>query len=776
MGTRARLSLGTATLGMAIALMAPQAANAQDAQAAENEASSGREIIVTANMREQELSKVPASIAAFDEQALQNIGVAVFSDLINELPGVELRNNQAGRGSVAIRGISELNSGNLTGGTGSAVGIYIGEMPVTMAGFIPDLNAFDMARVEVLKGPQGTLYGEGSLAGTIRLIPNAPDSTKIAASFQGSLATIKGGEGVYDGNAMINLPIVEDLLAFRAVGFYQNQGGFIDNPVISGTPTIENANTNETYGGRFMLSLTPGTRFSALLTAMISDSDLGAPFIATNDLINTVSVPIDLSDKLRAYNATLEYKADGFTVTSSSSLFDRDRVGVRDQGGLVGGVNFVFGLVGVPNRVTGVFIDEDVRVRGFAQEIRAVSNGDGPFQWTVGAFYRNQRFNYGFVSDGVPSVPAALWQAIDQGVFGGLLQTSQGFATDTAGRSRQYAGFAEVSYDITSNFQILAGARIFEEKRNSTSSFDGVFPALQAALAGISPANPTFPRPGTFSTEADDSLVNPRVTLTYESDGGTLVYGTYSKGFRSGGQNDLFIFVPGSTQKDYESETLDNFELGIKAPLFDNRVRLQAALFHMKWDNLQAVVGEGTGGIGETIGNIGKAHSTGLDFEVTATPLPGLDLRVGATILEAETDVDTAVADPNGTGTIIVPSGTRIPGTARFSSAASATYRAPLSDGLDGFIRAAYNRTGGATSNLGLSFTRPALDGVPAFDVVDLRIGVEGKGWRLTAFADNLLNEDILFASVNAPDLGTGGRRFNVGRPRTIGIETRIDF
>jgi outer membrane receptor protein involved in Fe transport len=742
------------------ALAGSGVAHAQ-AQSEAPASSAGREleeIVVTASKREEALQTVPQTIVAVSQQAIQDLGAQNFSGLLNSMSGVEMRNTQAGLGGVTIRGVSELNMGNLYGGTGSAAGLYLDEVPLTSAGIFPDISAFDLARVEVLKGPQGTLFGEGSLAGTIRLISNAPDPAGFGAAADLTYSSTEDGEDNQTYNGMVNVPLGEKA-AVRAVGFYKDMGGFIDARILSTGEIEKDMNDDKLSGGRFSFRYLPSDRTTLDLFAMVNSAERGNRNRATEDLIGTFSVAETTDDDLDVYNGTLTYRFDSADLVVTASYFDRSVDAVIDQAGLVGGVNYVFDLIGVPIDVVGVYIDQDISTETFAAEARLVSTRPGPFQWTAGLFYKDLQSDFSLISDAVPSVPPQVWVAISRAISGGQLSIEEGYFTTSEGSNEQLAAFGEVTWDFAEALTLVAGGRLFEEQRESTTQYGGVFPLLQGG-----------PPPGQSKSDGEDTVFNPRLSLRYQFSDDLMTYGTISRGFRGGGQNDLWTLVPGGTQ-DYDPEYLTNYELGLKSTWNDGRLLFNAAAFYLDWEDLQAVTAEGTGGIGETIGNIGNAHSIGVDLELRAVVIDGLELGFAATFLQAEIDDDVQVPDPAGGPPLTVPEGTRIPKTAETTLSLNATYRTAITDRLGLFLRGTASYVGDSTASL----TR-SEDVVPSYTVLDLRAGVEGERWQAYLFADNVTDEEIYYYQVDFPDLATGQDQYFVGRPRTIGVNVRVRY
>lgn len=752
---------GLGWISVAVPFASLAVAATAHAQAAAPEASAGmelEEIVVTASKREERLQVVPQTIVAVSEEMIRDLGAQNFSDMLNSMSGVEMRNTQSGLGGVTIRGVAELNMGNLYGGTGSAAGLYLDEIPLTSAGIFPDISSFDLARVEVLKGPQGTLFGEGSLAGTVRLISNAPDPQAFAAAADLTFSWTEDGDDNQVYNGMVNVPLGEKA-AMRAVGYRKDMGGFIDARILATGSIEEDMNDDSLTGGRLSFRFLPTERMTLDVSAIVNNAERGNRNRATEDLVGTFSVPERSDDDLSAYNGTLTYSFDTADLVVTASYFDRSVDAMIDQAGLVGGVNFVFDLVGVPIEVTGVFINQDISAKTLATEARLVSTRPGPFQWTVGVFYKDLDNDFSLIADTVPPVPSQVWVAISNAVSGGQLSIEEGYFTASVSSSEQLAAFGEASWDFTDDWTLVAGGRLFKEERESITDYGGVFPLLQGG-----------PPPGQSRSEGDDTVFNPRLSLRYKVTDDLMAYGTVSRGFRGGGQNDLFTLVPGGTE-DYDPEFLTNYELGFKSTWSEGRLLLNAAAFYLDWQDLQAVTAEGAGGIGETIGNIGNAHSTGVDLDLRARVADGLEIALAATFLQAEIDDDVQVPDPSGGPPLTVPKGTRIPRTAESSVSIGATYRTEITERLGAFFRGTASYVGDSISSL----TRPD-DVVPSRTVLDLRAGVESEHWQAYLFADNVTNEKIYYYQVDFQDLLTGEDQYFVGRPRTIGVNVRISY
>ena len=717
------------------------------------------EVVVTATRREVSIQDVPQAISVFTAELMDDIGSKSFSELVEHIPGVELRTAIAGSGDVAMRGISTQN--NVQGGPGAAVGLYLDELPLTTAGYFPDIKSFDLERIEVLRGPQGTLFGEGSMAGTIRLISKKPNPEKFEGRAEVTWSDTRHGDDNFIGNAVVNIPLGETA-ALRVSGWFNDMGGYVDAVDYgTGEPFADNINSSETTGARVMFGWMPNDNLEITLSGFFNDAEQGGFNFGNKDYVWATSVASNLDDEMSAFNLTIDYDFGFANLVSSTSYFDRETTGRRAQDGLLPTVGGLYSLFGLPSAgpMTGLWIDEDVVAESFAQELRLVSNSDGPWQWTVGAFYKEQDFGWRFTGDSEPMVTPEEIQFVSTILIG--LPLDKNFLSDTVGTYKQIAGFGEVSYDFNDNWQILLGGRLFREKRDATSIYGGLFPVLLGAFPGeLLPPS---------VSDGDSTLFKPKATLTYTMESGSIVYATIGTGFRSGGQNPFSPLLPGSVF-DYDPEELTSYELGFKTTSQDGRVVFNAAIYYMDWKNLQATTIEGPGGALEAQDNVGDAHSAGIDVELAWEPVDGLVFTASGTLLEAETDEAYILGDPAGFPDI-APKGTRIPGVAEKSLNLSAQYNWQATGAWGGFARASYAYVGNSTDILVNPIT------VESYQIVNARIGFSNDRWSFAVFADNLFDEFITYGkSRENPPTPWVGQYWSVGRPRTIGITASVDF
>jgi iron complex outermembrane receptor protein len=741
------------------------------AAGAQEEAERGRleTVVVTATKRLQPMQDVPQTLSVFSEKAIKDSGAQDFAGLVNSMAGVELRQEQVGQGGVAIRGISELNMMNLYGGTGSATGMYVDEMPVSAGGRFPGLSSFDISRVEVLKGPQGTLFGEGSLAGTVRFIANKPKFDKVAGAIELTGSRTAGGADNHAANVMVNVPL-GDSAAARLVAFRRVDGGYMEARITDGSTifqTLPDANSQRSQGGRLLVRLEPTPDLVVSATLLTNDSRNGTRSRGPEAGIGSFSIPEHQRDKLNSFNLTLEYETAIGSLVASVSRSDRKIAADTDQAQSIELVNGALaelaplaGMLDVPwvDAATAVHSLHNYNARNNAVELRLVSNATGSLKWTAGAFYKVTDTLHAADASSIAAVPAASWAAVTSALTDGALSVAESQKVSATSKIKQTAVFGEISNDFSKNFQLLVGGRLFRETRTSQSVWDSAFALLSGGLP-----------PGSSSSGATSTLFNPKVTASYKWSRDVMGYATHSKGFRSGGQNEYLPFTP-TAAPDYKPETLANNEVGLKTVLFDNSATFNLSAYRMKWKDLQQVVEQGIGGIGKALGNVGSATSTGLDVEVRWLPTRQLELSFAASLQDAKLDKDVVLAP--SAGDVTVPAGTPIPGTSKKTLSLGGSYRFPVAAGLNGFLggRAAYRSE--ASSDL-----RHFQNKTPANATLDLRLGLEGKQWQLTAFVDNAANRKVAIREdFDGPDVYTQQRNFFWARPRTVGLSLRASM
>lgn len=674
------------------------------------------DIIVTATRRETLLQDTPLSISVFSERELSAMGADGFMGFSRSAPGLTLNQGDPGRGNFAIRGIS-------TGIGASAenqapVALYVDEFPTDDsrgANSIADLSLFDVKRVEVLRGPQGTLFGSGALGGAIRVITNHPDPSRTEARLVGDYWLTRGGADSKAIKGMINLPIIEDRLALRAVGYYRDTGGYVDN-VATGR---RNANGDSAHGGRISLRLDATERLNVTATAIYqrSENDGSAALDAVVDgkWVRANRQPNSMKSSIQTYNILAEYDM-GWASLMSSTTWSRKRTDLK-QG-------FERAFADLPLRIRN-----PDRGAGFAQELRLTSQGDGPFSWVAGAFYFNRR-RHAVSEFEVPGAAEALGYETD------ILQLARLHLKDT-----ERALYGEGSYRIDDRLSATIGLRWF----SNTAIYADTQSGPQAGGQEIA----------TGPLKRRDSKVTPKFVLSYKAAQNAMIYVSGAQGYRIGGANVPNALDPAVPDR-YRPDSLWNYELGAKTTWLDGKLILNAALYYIDWSDIQ-IERTATNDVGFQ-DNGGKAHSAGIELEATVKPLRGLELSSAVSLNRAR-------ADETVPGTRILK-GDHLPGARGFTISNSIEYSGVLSSTLDAFVRADHQYQGSAYSD----FDNANAAKLPAYHLINLRIGVTHGAWKASLYSNNLLNNQrAMLTTVDAT-------RIYRLVPRTIGIAIETAF
>jgi len=749
-------------------------------------------IEVTATKRAEPIDDLPFTVQVIDEQALRLSGYTTLATLLDDVAGVSLQSTQPGQGAITIRGISEFNTANIYGGTGAAVGLYLDDAPLTVAGLLPQAALFDIGRVEVLKGPQGTLFGEGSLAGTVRIISNRPNLNEFEGTAGIQYGSMKDGGNQRTMHAVINIPISIDRLGFRGMLYDSKDDGFIDrikpnvsiglaappNPILGpGVPNVlttlaqgqieKDVNQSEEVGGRFLLDWTPSDDFSIDFGLVISDAERGSRNQGSLRRSRTIGIDSEQAvDEWDLWSLTAERDTAHGSFVFTSSYFDRAIDYSSDQLGILAVANqFAVPLgflAGVPYQAQSLGADFGVTTESQSYELRFVSDLGGSIEFVAGIYHQDRDFSFAFTTPTSPEIPAAIWNA----AVGGLLFSADGqgdIRISTNSTTQQSAVFGELSYQITRDTQVTVGGRFFDEERVSDSSAFGVF-------IGVIPE-------AVFEARARDEKFVPRVSLERSWSEATNTYITYSEGFRSGGQNDLNALVPQVDLQTYDSELLQTWEAGLKGNWLDGRFGLRIAAFYNDWSDLQLVLAQGPGGAGEVIGNAGEARSVGLDVEMNWQLSHGISLDFGAVLMDASLQ-DSLLTIPNSDGSrlIPVPKGTAIPGV----SEEQLTFQLNLDRPLVADWR--------ALAQVGVIYRSASLPRLEALSAasglprkqegwtrLDLRTGVENPRWSIMFFIQNIFDEDIIMGTLNTDPVSME-TVYTLAAPRTVGVEIRSRF
>lgn len=711
----------TAAVSMAAlaALCAPSTAWAAD------DAEEDPEIIVTAQKREQDLLDVPLSIQAVSGEQLEREGSKELNDLIESIPGASSVSRTApGFETIQIRGIASGTTGDAT------VGYYVDDVPFSVPNLqlAPPSRLFDLERVEVLRGPQGTLYGQGAMGGTIRMVTAAPDYDAFGGKAQLEGSTLSGGEAGYAVDGVVNIPIAPGTAALRVSGGYESVGGFADLARANGsggfTVSRKNVNDQESWNLRGKLGIRFGEAATLELNAWRVENTLdfrnsmdSANPPQINDTTGPDSRPNYVKTDLTLVSGVLNAELGGANLTSSTAYIDST-------------LDFDASFLYSPLFGSG-YLRNDSRfdTTAFTQELRLASAGEGPFNWLIGGYY----------SDG----------KIESDICLGLIVPCAAafppYNINSTGRikTKAFAIFGELSYGLLDNRLIATvGGRYFEDRR-STSGFDRYTNAASAA------AKDTF---DTF---------NPRFNLSFKASDDVLFFGNVAKGYRSGSFQSpaqaaaasaaLGVTIPANIQPD----TVWSYELGAKGKFADGVVTFDVALYQIDWDSIQLQTT--INGVA-TLSNGGNARSRGVDVGLIIRPAEGLQLQAIGNVNDTEfTSVLPAIVALNPSAA----PGSRIPGVPKSSLNVSASYGWDFTNwGAKGNVSVGYIFRNDQLDSSGLVSDKQ--------NEFNARLGIETDDWRVTVFADNIFNERIALTN------GTLGIQPNM--PRRLGVRLAFDF
>ncbi len=769
------------------------------------------ELIVTATKREQAIQDVPFSINAQTQGDIQRSGAKTLEDVAHNVAGLTIQNLGPGQSQVAVRGVSAGQIVRDQPGVKEQVGIYLDESVISLSLFTPDLDLFDLNRVETLRGPQGTLFGSGSVGGTIRYITNQPTLNEFSALVEADLNSVTDGDIGGHVKGAVNIPIVDDTLALRLVGYHTEYAGFIDafvEDVSTGNTVLtKDVNEGNRTGGRVALAWVPTDNVSITPRLIYQEIEADGfnrqevfnlfanPFTTNTPPLNRPPVQLGerqqhlllreaFSDEILIADLNMEFGFDGlFDVTSITSYTDREILVSRDASALTNSVSI--DALGFPE--TDSMIPSNLRdttdVEQFTQEIRLSSNDDGRFQWLAGAFYSDtERFYRQRLP--TPGYDAATDAALGAGTSAGA---ANGFPADSPFNSdlpydiEQFAFFGEVSYDIIEALQVTVGGRYYDFDETRTITTGGVF------AAGDN---------GVVDKTSSDGFT-PRVLLKYDMNDNVTFNAQAAQGFRLGGVNDplntalctpedLAIF--GSFQN-YDDETMWNYEGGVKTNF--GGVTLNAAAFYSDIKDLQATLDAGSCSSRISF-NVPEAHSTGVELELAAEPVEGLDFSLAMSLIEAE--FDSTVVDGNGDVIGGLRDGNRLPSVPEFQIAGTLGYNFPIGTTIDAYVSGTVHYVGdritqpsdqepgagdfmsllpfgGATGN---EVTSVDLELDP-YTIINLNAGIAVDTWEGVLYINNVTDEnaDLSF------DRERGGRArlgFRTNAPRTIGVTIRKNF
>ena len=761
-----------------------------------------QQVTVTATLREQELQDVPFSVAAPTSEILRERGAETIEDVAANVAGFSVQNLGPGQSQVAIRGASAGQIARDQPGVKEQVGAYLDDSPISLSLFTPDLDLFDLSRVEVLRGPQGTLFGAGSLSGTVRYITNQPE-----LGVQTTFGEI-GGSWIGSGGPGANVKIGTNVpLGTRMAGriaLYHNQiPGYMDavQPDLS---VRENVNDGTRTGVRAAIRFSPRETFSVTPRLVfqtvrmngwnrIDDFNILAnPFTTTRPRVTLgerrqfTQIEEPFSDDFVLADLNMNFNLGMASLTSVTSYTHRDILVVRDAGALTSSITG--GSLGLPEEIYTLDspLDDSTTAKVFAQEVRL--SGDWEFaRWVIGGFYSTSRRDYS--------------QILTVGGF----EAGTGIGTVGLRAPRDVLFFSDLGYDLSQRaifgeatlgvglIDLTAGLRwySFDEERDQV--FDGIFANDNTGTSVVSV-------PGETSANG----FAPRFIATLRPTPNITLNAQAARGFRLGGINDP-LNEPLCTAADlatfrgrdsWRDETAWNYEIGAKTQWMGGRVALNGALFHMEIEDLQLIVTAGSCS-SRLVFNVPKAVSQGAEIELSASPNQFFDFSVSGTFTNSELRSTLESVSSGGQRSVVsgIAEGNRLPSVPKVQAAAAATFRWPLRSGAQGFVTGTFHHVGsrltqiddhaagvGTVNLLGFeqeggetiggplsvtTFTFSPL--LPAYNLMNLRVGMSRAMWE-TAFYINNVTDERAYLALDR-ERGTRARvGYLTNQPRTFGV------
>lgn len=792
--------------GSAIALTAT--AQSAAAQSADEDVVNPNEIIVTAQKRDQALQDVPISIIALTAEKLQNLQVRNFVDYIAYLPSASFTTGSTGtpgNNSVSFRGIVS-SGGLITSGTLPTVGTYLDEQPITSILGTVDIHVYDIARVEALAGPQGTLYGASSQAGTVRIISNKPDPTRFSGRADAEINTISNGSLGGQLEGFVNLPIVPDRVALRVVGWYEHTGGYIDNVLDARTfPSSgitqrndalveKNHNPVDIVGLRAQLGINLDDNWTITPSITAQRTDWDGSFQSDDDNAGELNVahffPEFGQDEWYQVGATITGRIANFEVTYAGYYMRRDIDTQNDYSDYGYFYDLVAGSgTGVVNNAGQLIDPSQINTNRFSlnkvsQELRIATPQEARFRAVAGLFYQRQfqRDENNYLTPGfadrlsIPGRPGQVWLTLQDRI------------------DKDYAAFAQADFDVTDKLTLTGGLRGYRFDNslvgffgvNTTFFGTGVRQCLGRAQGGgpfnlgiaVVPGSPCT-NLGILNPDATISPkrskgdgVTYRASAHYKIAPDNLIFATHSTGFRPGGINRA------GTAEAFDADKLTNYEIGTKNTFLDGRMTFNLTAFLADWKDVQ-VTFQPPGGSGVVlIGNVGSARSKGVEGDLSFRPIDGFTLTAAATYIDAKLREPFVLF-----GRITAPDGQRLPLTPKFKANAVARYETDVgASTVHAQLAAAYI----GKRNPVITSSDLAKTGVlPDYTTLDAAVGWKRDGWEVELYGRNLTDArgqqsrsarcNINFCGPSSADPVGQIYRIYI-QPRTFGLRVGREF
>jgi iron complex outermembrane receptor protein len=770
------------------------------------------EVIVTAQKRAESLQNVPISVDALGQEKMEELNVQNFKDYVQFLPSVTMApsiGSGSGFNAVYMRGIATGGDGQATTSQPS-VGMYLDEQPITTIQGNLDVHLYDIARIEALAGPQGTLYGASSQAGTIRIITNRPDPSGFASGFSGEINMVDGDDTGFVAEGFVNLPIGENA-ALRVVGWALDEAGWVDNkPATRVYPgnvadpnddfetnnaefVEENYNTSNTVGGRAALGVNLGENWTVTPQVMFQRTDQQGSWgddldqvLVSGDYAVAHFRPEFTDDEWWQAGLTVEGNIANFDVVYSGNYLDRAVDGAFDYSDYsywydstyTSGffTDLFFDNNGDPINPDAAFSNDDNYTK-VSHEIRISTPQDKRVRGLLGFFYQKQYHDFyqefGRL-DGLADQMLLNRDEPDSPQYPGVVYLNSMDRTD-----RDQAVFGQIAFDITDQVEMSLGARYFEPEVHVKGFFGFGIGFTEAGWSGTGENQCNLIGVGQADRK-DAPCVNVdktikesdsvyRVNVSWKPTDSALLYATWSEGYRPGGIN------RNPFAGDYIRDILTNYEIGWKTRFADDRVQLNGAVFHQEWDDIQ-VSFQGANGITQ-VANGGAAEVDGIEAQLDWLPTDNLRLGLAAAYYDSQLTQDFCDLDDLGNCVFVkAPEGTPLPLTPDFKGNLIARYSFPIG-GLNAYTQGSFNYQTEASSQLELADNAIYGD-IPSSTFINLAFGVELEKDTVELFISNVTNEDAALGVTSecTPQVCGIQTKGVKSRPQTIGIRYTHDF
>lgn len=734
------LSASAVGIAFTIAALSGSVAHAESAEA---EATPDSEIVVTADKRERSIQDVPISVSAISAEEILSRGINNYSDYLSSVAGVQFNANEPNSQRFSIRGATTdpAVAGSQLQNT---VGVYLDDVPLTSLVGAPtliDVNPVDAERIEVLRGPQGTLYGSASLGGAVNIVTASPSYDGLSGRIAASIATTRFGEASYGGQAMLNAPLVDGKIAARIAATYRRDGGWVDNG------TRKDSNRFDEYAVRAKLRFDPTEQLRIDLTGTIQRShnqDVGSINPALGDYARDPRTPDDRVTQFRFVQARAAYEfTDSLKLTVSGAYAEVESSEVSDLFFYRPTINFYGGILRGPtfnyNSPGG-----DGQYESFLSKARSVEArlqyDQGIFSAFLGGFYRKETIDY--TADILaPGLSSQIGPPLGSIYFPNDLV----LRSSTHARNAEKALFGEVALR-PGNFEFVAGARVSDNE-------------VAQDFSQIALGNTTV-----FPIVSKSSQVTPKFVAAYRFDPSHMIYASATRGYRTGFGNRPQL-VPFGAPLSTDADTIWSYEVGLKSAWLDNTLMLNISAYHADWKNIQFSV-RPPGSPSSFYNNAGAAETEGFEIEAVMRPSKRLTISTAVSVNRSR------LTDPGGArgslGTVLTV-GKHLPGTPDFQISNSLEYRAPIGGEDSAYIRVDHRYFGKNFAEID-NLTRQG-----DYNVLDLRAGVDLGQYQISAFATNLFEGRGVTFRLPTSAAIIPNEQYQI-KPRTIGLMASVRF